>query len=186
MELKGKGDEARINAGITELLISLFWTLAADFDLGALIKNAATGAWELIYFQNYGDLNTPPFIKLDKDSGVGGDVAEGGNKETMTITQKGLEAAKRIHLLVWDWDQVKVGGAARFADSDAKITVVDNTGAEHDVKLETGAMGNIACIASLEISPTGAKLVNTSSAGLLKKPFVNTDEVLAVLGLPKD
>lgn len=212
MELKGKNESTSMKlkpketgSGHQEVVATLKWTAAVDLDLhvyyspkGAVLQPAKKGFLGIggspakmsgegtISFRNYGSLTSAPFIKLDKDSGVGGVVAEGGNKETMTITQKGLEAASRIHLLVWDWDQVKVGGPARFADSDAKITVVDNLGTEHDVKLETGAMGNIACIASLEINPTGTKLVNTSSAGLLKKPFVDTDEVLAVLGIPKD
>jgi len=46
---------------------------------------------------------------------------------------------------------------------------MDNKGASHNVLLDTGALGNVALLATIDnSSPIGAKLINSSKAGTLK------------------
>ena len=57
----------------------------------------------------------------------------------------------------------------RFSDSDVKLNVMDDRGTNHDVVLDSGQMGNVALIATIDnSSPIGGQLVNTSKAGTLK------------------
>lgn len=163
MELKQKGDEANVG-GFKQLMVTMKWTTAADFDLAAAYetKEGKTG---LVYFGEMGDLNAFPFMQLSGDEGVGD--KGGDNEEIMRITK--MDDMKYIWLMCWDYGKVKDGAAARFKDSDVIISVMDDTGTGHDVTLDTGDMGNIALVATIDnTSPIGAKLANTSKAGVLK------------------
>jgi tellurite resistance protein TerA len=74
-----------------------------------------------------------------------------------------------VWILCWDYGKVKDGSGARFKDSDVTLSVLDDTGTSHDVTLDTGDMGNVAVIATIDnASPIGAKLINVSKAGTLK------------------
>jgi len=179
MELVEKGASAAIGS-IKKLLVTLAWSIAADFDLAALVQDNNDN-WSMIYFNNKGDLNSYPYIKLDQDAGVGDSVDDGGeNEENLTIEK--LEGTKKVHLVCWDYGAIKNGSAARFKESDVKIKVVDDKGTDHQVSLDTGDLGNICCIASIENSPIGANLINSSEAGILKE-FKNTNGILEVLNL---
>lgn len=162
MELTEKGASAEVG-GFEQLLVTMKWTSAADFDLAAVYEKD-DGKLEMVYFNNKGSLNEAPFIQLDKDAGVGD--TGGDNSETLRITK--LDGKKKIHLVGWDYGQIKKGEAARFDGSDVHIEVQDNTGTKHDVKLCAGSMGNAALIATIEATPLGAKLSNTSKAELFK------------------
>lgn len=163
MELKQKGSEANVG-GFKQLMVSMKWTTAADFDLAAAYENKE-GKQGLVYFGELGDLNAFPFMQLSGDEGVGD--TGGDNEETMRITK--LDDMKYVWILCWDYGKVQDGAPARFKDSDVSLTVMDDKGTSHNVTLDTGDMGNVALIATIDnSSPVGAKLVNSSKAGTLK------------------
>ena len=91
MELTQKGSEANVG-GFKQLMVSMKWTTAADFDLAAAYedKNGKNG---LVYFGELGDLNAFPFMQLSGDEGVGDKGGE--NEETMRITK--MDDMKYIH-----------------------------------------------------------------------------------------
>ncbi|OQX24687.1 MAG: hypothetical protein BWK80_19445 [Desulfobacteraceae bacterium IS3] len=163
MELKQKGETANVG-GFKQLMITMKWTTAADFDLAAAYENKE-GKPGLVYFGELGDLNAFPFMQLSGDEGVGDKGGE--NEEIMRIAK--LDDMKYVWIMCWDYGKVKDGSAARFKDSDVKLSVVDDKGTTHNITLDTGDMGNIALIATIDnSSPIGAKLVNSSKAGTLK------------------
>lgn len=163
MDLKQKGSEANV-AGFKQLMVSMKWTTAADFDLAAAYEDK-NGKQGLIYFGELGDLNAFPFMQLSGDEGVGD--TGGDNEETMRITK--LDEMKFVWLLCWDYGKIQDGAPARFKDSDVSLTVLDDKGTSHNVSLDTGDMGNVALLAIIDnSSPVGAKLINASKAGTLK------------------
>jgi tellurite resistance protein TerA len=163
MELKQKGEQANVG-GFKQLMIAMKWTTAADFDLAAAYEGK-DGKIGLVYFGELGDLNKFPFMQLSGDEGVGD--KGGQNEETMRIAK--LDDLKNVWLICWDYGKVKDGSAARFKDSDVNLSIIDDKGTTYNVKLDTGDMGNVAVIATIDnTSAIGAKLVNTSKAGTLK------------------
>lgn len=163
MELKQKGEEANVG-GFNQLMATMKWTTAADFDIAAVYESK-DGKQGIIYFGEQGDLNAFPFMQLSGDEGVGD--KGGDNEETLRITK--LDDMKYVWIMCWDYGKIKEGGAARFKDSDVSLTVMDDKGTSHDVTLDTGDIGNVAILATIDnSSPIGAKLVNSSKAGTLK------------------
>ncbi len=163
MELKQKGEEANVG-GFKQLMIAMKWTTAADFDLAAAYEGK-DGKIGLVYFGELGDLNKFPFMQLSGDEGVGD--KGGQNEETMRLAK--LDELKNVWLICWDYGKVKDGSAARFKDSDVNLSIIDDKGTTYSVKLDTGDMGNVAIIATIDnTSAIGAKLINTSKAGTLK------------------
>ncbi len=163
MELKQKGSEANVG-GFKQLMVSMKWTTAADFDLAAAYETKE-GKQGLVYFGELGDLNAFPFMQLSGDEGVGDQ--GGDNEETMRITK--LDDMKYVWILCWDYGKVQDGAPARFNESDVTLSVMDDKGTTHNVNLDTGDMGNVALIATIDNSSAiGAKLVNSSKAGTLK------------------
>jgi tellurite resistance protein TerA len=163
MDLKQKGSEANVG-GFKQLMVRMKWTTAADFDLAAAYEDKQ-GKQGLVYFGELGDLNAFPFMQLSGDEGVGD--TGGDNEETMRITK--LDDMKYVWLLCWDYGKVQDGSPARFKESDVSMTVMDDQGNAHKVDLDTGDMGNVALIATIDnASPVGAKLINSSKAGTLK------------------
>jgi len=162
MELAQKGQEAYI--AIKQLMVSMKWTTAADFDLAAAYEGK-DGKRGLVYFGDLGDMNAFPYMKLSKDEGVGD--KSGDNEETMRITR--LDEMKYIWVFCWDYGMVQNGKGARFKDSDVTLTITDDTGKSVSISLDTGEMGNVCCIGTIDnSSPMGAKLINTSKIGTLK------------------
>ncbi|MCP4700110.1 MAG: hypothetical protein GY862_25145 [Gammaproteobacteria bacterium] len=162
MELKQKGAEGYI--AIKQLMVSMKWTTAADFDLAAVYegKDEKKG---IVYFGDLGDLNAFPYMQLSGDEGVGD--KGGDNEESMRIVQ--LDQMKTLWIFCWDYGMVQSGSAARFKDSDITLSITDNTGKSVSVDIDAGDMGNVCCIATIDNSnPMGAKLINTSKIGTLK------------------
>ncbi|PID73247.1 MAG: hypothetical protein CSB33_04835 [Desulfobacterales bacterium] len=163
MELKQKGAEANVG-GFKQLMVTMKWTTATDFDLAALYEDKS-GKQGLVYFGEMGDLNAFPFMQLSGDEGVGD--TGGDNEETMRITK--LDDMNYVWLMCWDYGKVQDGQPARFKESDIRIMLMDDKGESHNVTLDTGDMGNVALIATIDnSSPIGAKLINSSKAGTLK------------------
>ncbi len=163
MELKQKGAEAALG-GIKQFMVTLKWTTAADFDLAAAYENKS-GERGMVYFGELGDLNAFPFMQLSGDEGVGD--AGGDNEETLRVMK--LDEMRYVWIICWDYGAVQQGEPARFPGSDAAVTLMDDSGTHHEVKLVTGDIGNACVIATIDnSSPMGAKIVNTSRAGTLK------------------
>lgn len=162
MELKQKGQAGFIS--IKQLLVSMKWTTAADFDLSAIYETK-DGKNGIVYFGDLGDMNKFPFMQLSGDEGVGD--TGGDNEETMRITQ--LDGMKYVWIFCWDYGMVQKGAGARFKDSDITLSIIDDSGKTISVNVDTGEMGNVCCIATIDnTSPMGPKLVNTSKVGTLK------------------
>jgi tellurite resistance protein TerA len=176
MDLDTKKQSAALDS-ITGLLVKLTWNTAADFDLAALYKTKA-GTDGLVFFNNKGDLNVAPFIKLDKDAGVGDKVATGGNCENLKITK--LDDVCEVHIIAWDFGAITKGTPARFAGSDVCIELTDSTGATHKAKLDTGDVGNVAVVATIKNGAIGGELINTSKIGLLKQ-FSKTEQLWEIV-----
>lgn len=160
--LTEKGQESNLPS-IKQLLASLTWTSAIDFDLAALYegKNGTKG---MIYYNEKGDLNAFPFMQLSGDEGVGD--SGGDNEETLRIVD--LSEMKTVHLVAWDYKKVTSGEAARFGQSDASISIMDDKGEKHQCKLASDAEANVAIIATIDNSSAiGAKLINQSKTGKL-------------------
>ncbi|HAO20948.1 MAG: hypothetical protein BWK80_43505 [Desulfobacteraceae bacterium IS3] len=175
MELKQKGEEANVG-GFKQLMIAMKWTTAADFDLAAAYEGK-DGKIGLVYFGELGDLNKFPFMQLSGDEGVGD--KGGQNEETMRLAK--LDELKNVWLICWDYGKVKDGSAARFKDSDVNLSIIDDKGTTYSVKLDTGDMGNVAVIATIDNSSAiGAKLINTSKAGTLKG-LKTLDDLMAII-----
>ena len=175
MELAQKGQEASLG-GLKQFMVSLKWTTAADFDLAAAFEGKE-GKSGMVYFGELGDLNSFPFMQLSGDEGVGD--TGGDNEETMRVTK--LDEMKYIWILCWDYGAVQDGKAARFDGSDAIVTLMDDAGTSHDVKLDTGDLGNVCVMATIDnSSPMGAQLVNTSKAGTLKG-LKNRDQLMEII-----
>jgi len=163
MELKQKGSSANVG-GFKQLMITMKWTTAADFDLAAAYETK-DGKQGLVYFGELGNLNVFPFMQLSGDEGVGD--TGGDNEEIMRVTK--LEEMKYVWLLCWDYGKVQDGSPARFKESDVTLSVMDDGGSTHNITLDTGDLGNVALLATIDnSSPVGAKLINTSKAGTLK------------------
>lgn len=174
MELKQKGSEAFI--AIKQLMVSMKWTTAADFDLAAAYEGK-DGKIGLVYFGELGDLNNFPFLQLSGDEGVGD--SGGDNEETMRITK--LDDMKFVWILCWDYGMVQNGQGARFKDSDITLTIMDDAGKSTSVAIDSGDLGNVCCIATIDnVSPMGAKLINASKTGTLKG-LKNLDQLMTVI-----
>jgi uncharacterized protein involved in tellurium resistance len=177
MELATKGAEAQLG-GIKQFMVSLKWTTEADFDL-AVYYLAKDGSNGLIYFGGHqntggrgnttqpalGSLNEFPFMQLSGDEGVGD--SGGDNEETMRVMS--LDEMDSVWVVCWDYGAVEKGTPARFTGSDVSVSLMDDSGTSHDVKLDTGAIGNTAVVAKIDnSSPMGAKFANSSEATTLK------------------
>jgi len=163
MKLAQKGAAAEVDS-FKQLLVTMKWTTAADFDIAAAYETKE-GKNGLVYFGEKGNLNEFPHMSLSEDAGTGD--AGGENEEKLRISS--LDAFKFIWILAWDYGKVQEGTPARFAGSDVSLVVMDDKGTTHDITLDTGDMGNVAVLATLDnSSPMGAKLVNSSKAGTLK------------------
>jgi len=175
MDLVQKGQEANIG-GIKQCMVTLKWTTSTDFDLAAVYegKDGKTG---LVYFGELGDLNAFPFIQLSGDAGVGD--TGGDNQEDMRITK--IDDMNKIWIICWDYGAVTDGKPARFSGSDVIVSLIDDTGTNHSVSLDTGDTGNTALVATIDnSSPMGAKFVNDSKAGTLKG-LKNLDQLMSII-----
>lgn len=175
MELKQKGESAALGS-IKQFMVSLKWSTAADFDLAAAYQRK-DGTNGMVYFGDLGNLNEFPFMQLSGDEGVGDQGGE--NEETMRVMK--IDDMKFIWILCWDYGAVTGGKPARFKGSDVLLTLTDDTGNNHKVSLDTGDMGNVCLVATIDNSSTmGANFINSSKAGTLKG-LENLDQLMGVI-----
>lgn len=174
MELKQKGHTAVLDQ-FKQITVSMKWTTAADFDLAVAYETKA-GKPGIVYFGDLGDLTKFPYINLNKDEGVG-DKA-GNNEEIVKISR--LDEMKAVWILCWDYNMVQLGKTARFKDSDVRLTLTNEANQSITVNIDTGELGNVCCLATIDNSTTaGPKLINASKAGTLKG-LKTLDELLAI------
>lgn len=164
-ELTGKGQSvAMAPDALEQLMVTMEWTTEADFDLAALYE-APDGKLGMVYFNDKGDLNAHPHMQLSGDAGVGD--TGGANKEVLTIMD--VKPHAKIHLFVWDYGALDKGTPARFAGSDVKLTVMNQKAEEIAVTLDTGDMGNVCLLATIDnTGAIGAQLINQSKIDTLK------------------
>ncbi|MFV2070709.1 MAG: hypothetical protein ACC645_27380 [Pirellulales bacterium] len=175
MDLKQKGASASLGS-IKQFMVSLKWTTAADFDLAAAYQRK-DGTNGLVYFGELGDLNAFPFMQLSGDEGVGD--AGGDNEETMRVMK--IDDMNFIWILCWDYGAVQEGKPARFKGSDVVVTLTDDSGTSHEVSLDTGEMGNVCLVATIDNSGAmGANFINSSKGGTLKG-LANLDQLMDII-----
>lgn len=175
MELKQKGQEAQLGS-IQQFMVTLKWTSAADFDLAAAYETK-DGKHGLVYFGELGSLNDFPYIQLSGDEGVGD--TGGDNQEDMRVMK--IDDMNYIWVLCWDYGAVQEGKPARFAQSDVAVFLMDDTGTNHSVTLDTGDLGNICVVAAVDnTGPMGSKFVNISKAGTLKG-LKTLDQIMEII-----
>jgi tellurite resistance protein TerA len=122
-------------------------------------------------------MNEFPYMQLSKDEGVGD--KGGDNEETMRITR--LDDMNYVWIFCWDYGMVQNGQSARFKDSDVVLSIIDDTGKNISVEIDTGDTGNVCCIATLDNSSAmGAKIINSSVAGTLKG-LKSLDQLVALV-----
>lgn len=174
MKLVQKNSEVKLDSFSGHVAVKMKWTSAVDFDLAALFvkKNGDEG---LVYFGSTGSLDSFPFIKLDKDAGVGDQ--GGDNEENLTIAK--IDDFSKVHLVAWDYKAVQKGKHARFDNSDIKLHLDDGKDISHEVHLHTGDMGNTIIIATIDNSGDQPKLINTSKVGTLKN-LNDSADILAI------
>ena len=175
MELKKKGQEANLG-GIKQCMMVLKWTTAADFDLAAAYRTK-DGREGMVYFGEKGNLNDFPYMEAGEDEGVGD--TGGDNQEELRIAS--FDTMDYIWLLCWDYSAIEKGTPARFSDSDVSVTLMDDKGTTHAVTLDTGDLGNLTLVTTIDnTSPMGAKLINSSKAGTLKG-LNNLNQVMEII-----
>ena len=80
-------------------------------------------------------------MKFDLGTSCVANSACWGNTVTNSREQKKMELAQK-------GQEAQLG--ARFADSDATVTLMDDTGTNHEVKLDTGDTGNVCVMATID------------------------------------
>ncbi len=161
MELKQKGANATIG-NFKQLKVSLIWSSAVDLDLMAFYKTK-DGQVGGVYSDNYaggslGDLNQFPFIQLSGDEGVG--AVGGDNQEELRIAK--LDDFEELYIVAVNFTDASSGSQRVFADYDARVEVMTDSGESHTVALDSGESGSVAVLCKFASSFMGASLVNNS------------------------
>ncbi|MDM8546709.1 hypothetical protein [Candidatus Venteria ishoeyi] len=154
---------------VKRLKLRMQWHSPVDFDLAALYlnKNADYG---LIYFADLGDVDSPPYMQLSDDDGVG------GLSETQTLKEEILEISRldeidKIWIFCWDYEQLKKGLDARFTGSDIHLEVSASHGHWVSIPIQIEHNGNIVCIAVIdntEHTQRDAQLINYNQISKLQ------------------
>lgn len=162
MELKKKGENASIG-NFKQLKVALVWTSAVDLDLMAFYKtkDGRTGG---VYSNNYssgnmGDLNSFPFMQLSGDAGVGG--TGGDNREEMLVSK--LDDMETLEIVAVNFTDASSGANKTFADYDARVEVMTDSGDSHTIRLDSTSSGSVATICKFSPSFMGLQLSNDSA-----------------------
>jgi tellurite resistance protein TerA len=175
MDLAQKGETASLG-GLKQFMVSLKWTTAADFDLAAAYQKK-DGSLGMVYFGELGDLNAFPYMQLSGDEGVGD--SGGDNEETMRVMK--LDDMSYVWIICWDYGSVQTGTPARFSGSDVTVSLMDDSGTNHSVSLDTGDTGNTCLVATIDnTNAMGASFINASKAGTLKG-LSSLDQLMSVI-----
>lgn len=137
-------DIAKDSSGKLEnIKVTLAWTAKVDLDLHAFyrLKNGKTGQ---VFFGSKGALEKAPFIRLDKDMGVGN--TGGDNKETLLIGD-----LSQIECIIFATNIFRFFGRGkeRFSRYDGRVILTTSLG-EVTVPLTSETPGSWAVIAKVE------------------------------------
>jgi tellurite resistance protein TerA len=135
---------AKDSAGKLEnIKVTLAWTAKVDLDLHAFyrLKNGKTGQ---VFFASKGALDKAPFIKLDRDMGVGN--TGGDNKEALVIGD-----LSQIDCIIFATNIFRFFGRSKenFARYDGRVILTTSLG-EVTVPLTSEMQGSWAVIAKVE------------------------------------
>lgn len=160
-------EDSLILPEITNVTVNLRWFKDVDIDLAAIyiLKNGQKG---IVDFSSKGDLNTFPYINLNKDVIYGDD-----NEEIIRIKQ--LDLFKEIHIICWDFSNS--GGTGIFDAADVNVTIIDNNLNSVSVFLENESGKDAACIARI-FSENGHYKVENKSKYFEHKFSWDPDELL--------
>jgi len=137
-------DLAKNSSGKLEnVKVTLAWTAKVDLDLHAFyrLKNGKTGQ---VFFGSKGALEKAPFIKLDKDMGVGN--TGGDNKETLLIGD-----LSQIECIIFATNIFRFFGRGKenFSRYDGRVILTTSLG-EVTVPLTSETPGSWAVIAKVD------------------------------------
>lgn len=182
IELPQKGQSAFLNS-VKQLKATLKWNTATDFDLVAIYVNEQNQAG-MIFFNDQGNLNQFPFMKLSGDAGIADTVDSGGNEETLVIA-KIDSTIKSIYLVCWDYEAARNGKEARF-DKNLKMqitSVSENSSDNLEVTLASGLQvgSNGVIVASIEKSGLIYEYKNLSEGFQLFN--LNPSNILSSIGV---
>ncbi|MFT5433288.1 MAG: tellurite resistance protein TerA [Myxococcota bacterium] len=168
MELKQKGSSAQLGA-FKQLKVSLKWTSAVDLDLMAFYKTKDGRAGGL-FSENYsggslGDLNQFPFMHLSGDAGVG--ATGGDNEETMLIAK--LDNIAELFICAVNFTDAVGGTNKVFANYDARVEVVTDSGESHSLALDSADPGSVAVICKFSSGFLGSEIANHSTVMTFEK-----------------
>lgn len=175
VELKEKGSTAALPT-IEGLLCDLLWQTEVDLDAMAFIEKKDGSTTAIVTDaitkdpKTMGDLNTFPFMNLSGDAGIGGAVADGGNKETIRIAKIDPDVSK-VRIGVFNYTDRQKSNAT-FKPYNAKVQIVNEKGEAQIVELNSDANGCFAHIATIEQTPIGATIKNESEVYSLED-FIN-------------
>lgn len=137
IELKKK-KEVSVIKDLENLQIELSWLNRTDFDLAVVYNLKNNNEHKIIYFGNKGDLNSSPFISLNKDS-------FGGESEIIQIKQ--LNLFNELYIICWDYSNSN--RSATFEESEVNIKISSDNGMSILVYLENEIGKDSACIAKI-------------------------------------
>jgi uncharacterized protein involved in tellurium resistance len=164
--LTHKQSSASIPKNFKQLMISLTWSVEIDFDLFAVYQTYA-GAFGIVYYNDLGNLNAFPFMKLSGDEGT--DQKKGEHEESLLISK--LSEMKYVWVCAWDYQNVIASKAGRFENTDLKATVVDNMNNQITIPLVDYNEGNTALLFTIDCS------------SLLTTNLINSSKVTTLHGL---
>lgn len=163
-QLKAKNESAVIANQFKQLMVSMRWKAAVDFDLFAVYQTRA-GKLGIVYYADLGNLNDFPFIQLSGDEGV--DDTGGDNEESLVISS--LSEMQYIWICAWDYNKVMQSQQGRFQQGNLHIMVADDKGQQYHVPLVDHGSGNMALILTIDCTnPIMSRLINTSHVQTLR------------------
>lgn len=146
LDKPGEGVSLRKAAKIENVKVRLKWTKGVDLDLHAFYKTK-TGQFGHIFFGNKGGFHASPFIKLDRDSGVGN--TSGNNSENLTIkTLKDLDSVIIATNIFRFLGFISKG--ENFARYDGRVLVKTGNGDDIEVPLTSKVKGRWCIICKID------------------------------------
>ncbi len=175
VELKEKGKSNPID--VKQLMCTLKWTSADDFDLAAIYvkKDKSLG---MIFYGAKGSLATFPYMSLDEDAGVGG--TAGDNEENLRIAK--LSGVEEVYLVCWDFEAARASKPANFKNSDVRLSIKDQNGNEVEATLVVdGGSFNGTVVAKLLVNESMgmAEMVNVSKGFTLLSTDDNGKSIIS-------
>jgi tellurite resistance protein TerA len=172
--LKDKGASANLPT-LKQARVVLQWKSNVDLDLMAFYKKKSGGSGSVftkLLGGSEGDLNSFPFVQMAGDAGVGGNVAQGGNEEAITIAQIDPDIDE-LHIVCLNYTDASKGNTAKFSNYDATINIIDQNGTcLVQGQLNAAEEGVAAHLCTIKNSPIGASFVNSNKiydlAGLMQ------------------